>query len=51
VIEPHKTYDLSDSKPTKGNIAGDLTTIVEKARGGVDEATLCASLRSRHLDA
>jgi (2R)-sulfolactate sulfo-lyase subunit beta len=27
VIEPYKTSDLSDSQPTKGNIAGGLTTI------------------------
>jgi (2R)-sulfolactate sulfo-lyase subunit beta len=33
VIEPNKTSDLSDSQPTKGNIAGGLTTIEEKAFG------------------
>lgn len=33
VIERHKTSDLSDSQPTKGNIAGGLTTIEEKAFG------------------
>lgn len=33
VIEPHKTSDLSDSQPTKGNIEGGLTTIEEKAFG------------------
>jgi len=33
VIERHKTTDLSDSQPTKGNIAGGLTTIEEKALG------------------
>ena len=33
VIEPHKTSDLSDSQPTKGNILGGLTTIEEKAFG------------------
>ena len=33
VIEPHKTSDLSESQPTKGNIAGGLTTIEEKAFG------------------
>src|SRR3954471_6199473 len=33
VIEAHKTDDLCDSQPTKGNIAGGLTTIEEKARG------------------
>ena len=35
VIEPHKTSDLSDSQPTKGNIAGGLTTIEEKALGNL----------------
>lgn len=30
-----KTDDLSDSQPTKGNIAGGLTTIEEKALGNV----------------
>ncbi len=35
VIEPHKTSDLSDSQPTKGNIAGGLTTIEEKAFGNL----------------
>src|SRR5690349_9363903 len=29
VIDRHKTSDLSDSQPTKGNIAGGLTTIEE----------------------
>jgi (2R)-sulfolactate sulfo-lyase subunit beta len=33
VVERHKTNDLSDSQPTKGNIAGGLTTIEEKAFG------------------
>ena len=33
VIERHKTSDLSDSQPTKGNIAGGLSTIEEKAFG------------------
>jgi len=33
VIECHKTSDLSESQPTKGNIAGGLTTIEEKAFG------------------
>jgi len=31
VVEKNKTSDLSDSQPTKGNIAGGLTTIEEKA--------------------
>ena len=35
VIEPNKTSDLSDSQPTKGNIAGGLTTIEEKAFGNL----------------
>jgi (2R)-sulfolactate sulfo-lyase subunit beta len=35
VIERHKTSDLSESKPTKGNIAGGLTTIEEKAFGNL----------------
>ncbi|HXH67313.1 MAG TPA: UxaA family hydrolase [Candidatus Limnocylindrales bacterium] len=33
VIDRHKTSDLSESQPTKGNIAGGLTTIEEKAFG------------------
>ena len=33
VIQAHKTDDLSESQPTKGNIAGGLTTIEEKALG------------------
>lgn len=33
MINRHKTNDLSDSQPTKGNIAGGLTTIEEKAFG------------------
>jgi (2R)-sulfolactate sulfo-lyase subunit beta len=37
VIERHKTSDLSDSQPTKGNIAGDLTTIEEKALGNIQK--------------
>ncbi|WP_142848129.1 UxaA family hydrolase [Telmatospirillum sp. J64-1] len=37
VIEPHKTSDLSDSQPTKGNIAGGLTTIEEKAFGNFEK--------------
>lgn len=37
VIEPHKTSDLSDSQPTKGNIAGGLTTIEEKALGNLEK--------------
>jgi (2R)-sulfolactate sulfo-lyase subunit beta len=35
VIDRHKTNDLSESQPTKGNIAGGLTTIEEKAFGNL----------------
>jgi (2R)-sulfolactate sulfo-lyase subunit beta len=35
VIERHKTSDLSDSQPTKGNLEGGLTTIEEKAFGNL----------------
>ncbi len=37
VIEAHKTDDLSDSQPTRGNIAGGLTTIEEKALGNLEK--------------
>lgn len=37
VIEPHKTSDLSESQPTKGNIVGGLTTIEEKAFGNLQK--------------
>ncbi len=37
VINRHKTSDLSDSQPTKGNIAGGLTTIEEKAFGNLQK--------------
>ncbi len=37
VIEPHKTSDLSESQPTKGNIEGGLTTIEEKALGNLQK--------------
>ena len=37
VIEQFKTNDLSDSQPTKGNIAGGLTTIEEKALGNLEK--------------
>jgi (2R)-sulfolactate sulfo-lyase subunit beta len=37
VINAHKTTDLSDSQPTKGNIAGGLTTIEEKALGNIQK--------------
>ncbi len=37
VIDRHKTSDLSESQPTKGNIAGGLTTIEEKALGNIQK--------------
>jgi len=37
VIDRHKTSDLMDSQPTKGNIAGGLTTIEEKALGNIQK--------------
>ena len=37
VIEAHKTDDLSDSQPTKGNIEGGLTTIEVKALGNLEK--------------
>ncbi len=37
VINRFKTSDLSDSQPTKGNIAGGLTTIEEKALGNIQK--------------
>src|SRR6266849_9745408 len=37
VIDRHKTTDLMDSQPTKGNIAGGLTTIEEKALGNIQK--------------
>jgi (2R)-sulfolactate sulfo-lyase subunit beta len=37
IVERHKTSDLSDSQPTKGNIAGGLTTIEEKALGNIQK--------------
>ncbi len=35
MINRYKTDDLSESQPTKGNIAGGLTTIEEKALGNI----------------
>ena len=35
MIDRYKTSDLSESQPTKGNIAGGLTTIEEKAFGNL----------------
>lgn len=37
VIDKNKTSDLSESQPTKGNIAGGLTTIEEKAMGNIQK--------------
>ena len=37
MIERHKTNDLSESQPTKGNIEGGLTTIEEKALGNIQK--------------
>jgi (2R)-sulfolactate sulfo-lyase subunit beta len=37
LVFDQKTSDLSESQPTKGNIAGGLTTIEEKALGNVEK--------------
>lgn len=37
MIQRNKTTDLSESQPTKGNIAGGLTTIEEKALGNIQK--------------
>ncbi|WP_374442152.1 UxaA family hydrolase [Stella sp.] len=37
IVDRHKTSDLSESQPTKGNIAGGLTTIEEKALGNIQK--------------
>jgi len=37
VVEAHKTSDLSESQPTRGNIEGGLTTIEEKALGNIQK--------------
>ena len=37
VVNRHKTSDLTESQPTKGNIAGGLTTIEEKALGNIQK--------------
>jgi (2R)-sulfolactate sulfo-lyase subunit beta len=47
VIEAHKTNDLSDSQPTKGNIEGGLSTIEEKALGNLEKI----GHNSRFIDA
>jgi len=46
VVERHKTNDLSDSQPTKGNIAGGLTTIEEKAFGNLQKI----GRRTKYID-
>jgi (2R)-sulfolactate sulfo-lyase subunit beta len=40
VVDTHKTSDLCDSQPTKGNIEGGLTTIEEKALGNIQKIGL-----------
>lgn len=47
VIEPHKTSDLSESQPTRGNIEGGLTTIEEKALGNLEKI----GRKSTYIDA
>ncbi len=37
LVDRHKTSDLSESQPTKGNIEGGLTTIEEKALGNIQK--------------
>ncbi|MGH9405056.1 MAG: UxaA family hydrolase [Terriglobia bacterium] len=37
MINTHKTNDLSESQPTRGNIRGGLTTIEEKALGNIQK--------------
>ena len=37
MIDRHKTSDLSESQPTKGNIEGGLSTIEEKALGNIQK--------------
>lgn len=37
LVFSEKTNDLSESQPTKGNIAGGLTTIEEKALGNIEK--------------
>ncbi len=47
VIEAHKDGDLSESQPTKGNIAGGLSSIEEKALGNLEKI----GRRCRYIDA
>jgi (2R)-sulfolactate sulfo-lyase subunit beta len=37
IVNRHRTTDLMDSQPTKGNILGGLTTIEEKALGNIQK--------------
>lgn len=37
MVNRHKTSDLSESQPTRGNIEGGLTTIEEKALGNIQK--------------
>jgi (2R)-sulfolactate sulfo-lyase subunit beta len=37
IVNRHRTTDLMDSQPTKGNIEGGLTTIEEKALGNIQK--------------
>ena len=47
VIEAHKDGDLSESQPTKGNIAGGLSSIEEKALGNLEKI----GRQCRYIDA
>ena len=47
LVFDQKTSDLSESQPTKGNIAGGLTTIEEKAMGNVEKL----GKRTKFIDA
>src|SRR5215211_8662028 len=47
VIQAYKVDDLSESQPTKGNIAGGLTTIEEKALGNLEKL----GKRTKFIDA
>src|SRR5215207_10231409 len=47
VVERNKIDDLSESQPTKGNIAGGLTTIEEKALGNIEKL----GKRTKFIDA
>ena len=47
LVFDQKTDDLSESQPTKGNIAGGLTTIEEKALGNVEKL----GKRTKFIDA